>query len=67
MSGNGFTQNFRVLLGDFDGDGTVTYADVSSETNAETSAYNPFADINGDGVVNIYDVIIVINQLNKHL
>jgi hypothetical protein len=57
--GSGFSQAFSVLYGDFTGDGAVTATDLVGVNDATKLAYNVFADINGDGVVNIADVTIV--------
>ena len=45
------------VLGDTDGDGARTIADVPSFINAiMASTYNIFADMNGNGAVNGLDV-----------
>ena len=54
-----FSQNFKVLLGDFNDDGIVNSPDMVSVNNARSAAYNIFADMNGNGVVDITDVQIV--------
>jgi hypothetical protein len=65
--GAGFTQNFKVLLGDFFGDGVVNAADMTSLINSIGGPYNIFADINGDGSVNIADAQIVRKHIGTHL
>jgi hypothetical protein len=67
-SGAGFTQNFKVLEGNFNGDGVVSAADMVGVANAtRQTSYNIFADINGDGVVNAADVILVRVLIGNHL
>jgi len=61
--GTGFTQNFKVLEGDFNDDGFVSSADMVAVNNATVAPYNVFADVNGDGVVNITDVSIVRSRI----
>jgi hypothetical protein len=58
-----FSQTVRVLYGDFTGDGIVDAADeagVRSNLTApyklNPSSYNIFADLSGDGLVNLVDV-----------
>jgi hypothetical protein len=57
-AGVGFGKNFKVLYGDFNDDGVVTAADMSGIYAASAAPYNIFADLNGDGVVNVDDVQI---------
>jgi len=57
--GAGFTQALKILWGDFDDDGVVSAADLVDVNNATKTTYNVFADMNGDGVVNLADVQIV--------
>ena len=66
-AGIGFAQNFKVLYGDFNADGFVTSADQVGILAAESGTYNIFADLNGDGVVDINDVKIARAQNGKHL
>jgi hypothetical protein len=66
-SGAGFTQNFKVLEGDFNGDGVVNALDLVAVSNAIKQPYNIFADINGDGVVDLADVTLVHALIGKHL
>lgn len=65
--GAGFAQNFKVLYGDFNQDGVVTSADMVGVNIAIATPYNIFADINGDGVVNLLDVQVVRTRNGKKL
>ena len=65
--GAGFSQNLKVLLGDFNDDGAVSSADLVGVNNATIAPYNLFADINGDGVVNTADVLIVRAKIGTTL
>ena len=58
-SSNPTYSTVAVAIGDFNGDGSVTAADLLGVTAATKQAYNLFADINGDGVVNTADTTIV--------
>jgi fibronectin type 3 domain-containing protein len=58
-NGAGFSQNLKILYGDFNDDGVVNSQDLTLVNAARTAAYNIFADVNGDGVVNATDVQIV--------
>jgi hypothetical protein len=62
-----FNMNFKVLYGDFNGDGVVNAADLRSVSNATAGPYNIFADLNGDGVVDMSDVQIVRRRIGSHL
>ena len=62
-----FDQNFKVLYGDFNGDGNVNSADLLAVYNAISQSYNIFADLNGDGVVSTTDVKIAQSRLGAHL
>ena len=62
-----FNQDFKVLYGDFNGDGNVTSADFLGVYYAISQPYNIFADLNGDGVVNNTDVQIARGRNGKHL
>jgi hypothetical protein len=66
-AGAGFAQNFKVLYGDFTGAGSVSSVDVTGILAAMGGPYNIFADLNGDGVVNITDAQIARSQIGKHL
>jgi hypothetical protein len=58
--GAGFSQSFRVLWGDVDGDGALTAADVLVAMRAAHRPYNVFADVNGDGAANDTDADLVL-------
>ena len=66
-AGVGFVENFKVLQGDFNDDGVVSSADMVGVNNATKAAYNIFADLNGDGVVNITDVSIARSKIGTSL
>jgi hypothetical protein len=58
----GFSQAFKVLYGDFTDDGVVDAADeagirahIPSPYQLTTNGYNIFADLSGDGIVNLID------------
>jgi large repetitive protein len=57
-----FSQAFKVLLGDVNDDHVVNAADEAAVRAAQAGpyqanpAYNPFADVSGDGIVNLVDV-----------
>jgi hypothetical protein len=58
-----FSQAFNVLWGDLNGDGFVDGLDELAVRAAQagpyqpsTTGYNPFADLSGDGIVNLIDV-----------
>ena len=57
MAGN-YTRRFGVLPGDFDGNGLVDGRDlngIKKRYQSNPALANRFADINGDGVVNVQD------------
>jgi subtilisin-like proprotein convertase family protein len=58
-NGAGFSQNLKILLGDFNDDGIVNSLDLGLEFAAISSPYNIFADTNGDGLVSSADYSIV--------
>jgi len=58
-NGTSYNQNLKILYGDFNDDGNVNAQDTVGVNNAISSPYNIFADMNGDGVINIADVQIV--------
>jgi hypothetical protein len=62
-----FNQNFKVLYGDFNGDGNISSADFLGIYYAMSQPYNIFADLNGDGVVNNSDVQIARARIGAHL
>jgi len=66
-AGAGFSDTFRVLYGDFNGDGVVSSADMLGVFISTGKPYNIFADLNGDGTVNLADVQIARSQIGKHL
>lgn len=59
QGGSDVIESFKVLAGDFNGDGMVDGADIAGIVAAESQPYNLFADLNGDGVVNAADVALV--------
>jgi hypothetical protein len=65
--GTGFAQGLTVLLGDWNGDKSVTSADMSGVNVGRSQTYNIFADINGDGVVDTTDVQTVRAHLGSSL
>ncbi len=66
--GAAFNRNFRVLWGDFDDNGIVELRDIEGVTAAFASgAYNIFADMNGDGVVDGDDVRVVTSRVGTVL
>jgi hypothetical protein len=62
-----FTRRLDVLPGDFNDDGVVTSADTVGINNATAEPYNVFADLNGDGVVDINDVRIARSRNGQRL
>jgi hypothetical protein len=67
LGGGDFSQSFKVLYGDFNDDGFVTSADMVGVNNAKSAVYNILADINGDGVVDLNDVLIVRSRNGRFL
>ena len=65
--GSGFRQNLRILYGDFNDDGAVSSADLVGANAATRAPYNIFADINGDGLVNLSDVALVRTRIGATL
>jgi hypothetical protein len=63
--GMDFTQNFKVLLGDFNDDGVVNSPDTVSVFLGLIQPYNIFADLNGDGVVDTNDVGLARSRLGS--
>ena len=60
VNGNGYSQPFKNLWGDFNGDGVVNSLDLNGVSAvANTGTLNIYADLNGDGKVNGADVKIV--------
>ena len=71
---NPFTQAFTVLWGDFNGDHVVNALDEAGVRAAQTGPYlpgsagsNPFADLSGDGLVNLIDVGITRSRKGTSL
>jgi hypothetical protein len=58
-AGAGFSQNLKILYGDFNDDGVVNSQDLVLEFAAISAPYNIFADMNGDGTVTSADYLIV--------
>jgi len=65
--GVGFSQNLKILWGDFSDDGYVNATDILQVNSAISQAYNIFADMNGDGVVSIADVQVVRSRAGTTL
>jgi hypothetical protein len=65
--GTSYLQSFKVLMGDFNGDGQVDAADLQSVKNAMSAIYNVFADFAGDGKVDMNDYTSCRSNLGKHL
>jgi hypothetical protein len=69
--GNGLTGttafNFKVLQGDVNDDGYVNSQDFLLAYAATAQPYNIFFDVNGDGVVDMTDVMIVRNRIGTQL
>ncbi len=61
------SQSFSVLPGDFNGDGVVTSADMTGVNNATALPYDIWADMNGDGVVDINDVKLARSKIGTSL
>ncbi|HTS47764.1 MAG TPA: SBBP repeat-containing protein [Bryobacteraceae bacterium] len=60
--GAGYSQNLKILWGDFNDDGTVNAQDGVLVNQARALPYNQLADMNGDGVVSVLDVQIVARR-----
>jgi hypothetical protein len=58
-NGAGFSQALKVLWGDYNDDGGVNSQDQVLVNTATHNPYNILADMNGDGVVNVSDVLVV--------
>jgi hypothetical protein len=66
-AGLGFAQSFRVLYGDFTGDGAVSSVDLTGVRLAALQPYDAFADLNGDGVVDAADAQIARGRIGAAL
>ena len=65
---NSYLRNFNVLYGDFNDDGAVSIVDAILIRNLFNShGYSIFADLNGDGVVDVTDYNICWAQIGTHL
>jgi hypothetical protein len=62
-----FAQILNVLPGDVSDDGNVASNDAVLVNNARALPYSVIDDINGDGVVNMNDVILVGARIGTHL
>jgi len=69
-----FGQAFKVLYGDFDGNGVVDAADeagirafIAAPYQLSPTGYNIFADLSGDGIVNLIDVGITRTRKGQTL
>ena len=63
-----FEKHVPVLYGDADGDGSVTEDDFSEILNdilGESNIFQPEKDVNLDGKVNIVDLVMVLDIINK--
>ena len=58
---------FSVLPGDFNGDGVVSAADMTGVNNEMGQAYDVWADLNGDGTVDINDVKVARTKIGTKL
>ena len=65
--GAGFSQNLKVLYGDFNDDGAVNSLDVVGINNATVQPYNTLADMNGDGTVSTADVLAARSRIGTSL
>jgi hypothetical protein len=65
--GSGFSQNLKVLYGDFNDNGIVNTSDMAQVLAAISGPYNIFADMNGDGIVSSADLAIVRSRLGTSL
>ena len=63
-----FEKHVPVLYGDADGDGSVTEDDFSEILNdilGESNIFQPEKDVNLDGKINIVDLVMVLDIINK--
>ncbi len=63
--GSGFTEAFKVLVGDVNDDGHVTNSDANAVKQAINQPYNPLYDINGDGSVDSADYNFVLSLVGN--
>ena len=66
LAGN-FKQSFTVLYGDTSGDGVVNSTDLLDIFTATRKPYSIWADLDGNGAVNIGDLLIVRSRLGATL
>jgi CSLREA domain-containing protein len=64
--GTAYARSLRILAGDFDDDGAVTINDAVKVRNLIGSS-NPFADVNGDGTIDLHDVNFVRSRIGARL
>ncbi len=70
LSGGDYRKDFAVLPGDYDGDEVVTIFDltgINQHNLAYGATYDIFADLNGDQVVNVTDVILARQRIKNRL
>ena len=70
VAGNSLSQtnnSFKVLYGDFNDDGFITSADVVGINNAIAGPYNLFADLDGSGLDDTNDLVIVRKRIGIRL
>jgi hypothetical protein len=65
--GNPYLRSFNVLYGDFDDNGVVDSRDAAAIGKLIGGAYNIFADVNGDGMVDASDVLACKQRQGSHL
>jgi len=65
--GSGFTEHFKVLMGDYNDDDVVNAVDTVGVNSQTVRPYNVLADINGDGVVDSNDVRLTRSLLGSSL
>ena len=65
--GAGFGQPFTVLYADVNGDGTVNSLDMIGAFNATKGPYSQWADLDGNGVDNINDLLIIRSRMGATL
>jgi hypothetical protein len=65
--GAGFSQNLKILYGDFNDNGVVNLQDQVLEAAATSAPYNIFADMDGDGVVSSADCLLVRSRSGSSL